>query len=351
MAEKAKRLLISFQFVPEDADNQAFAQDPTFPKYRFLRGIRTYFASLGVDVCTIDMWHKVPFDFALFMDVSWRSALSDPFRGHVPRSKRALALIEPPNINPAPYYLRSLRELFPIIFTWSEPLLTRYAYTRIAPMMGVDLNDYLNPHGPTVPFHARRFLVAINSNRWAYHPHSQYNFRKRCFTFFEKNIGDEFDLYGYGWNQPSIFYERWTGYPVFQCYRGVIQGEYDSKIPVFNRYRFSLCVENTVTDPGYVSEKLIDMFCGRCVPVYYGWEGASSRVPKECFINLRDFPTLDDLLAFLRGIDAKRYGEYLDAIHAFLRSPDAKSFRDENLYRIFFNRLYEGRDPSAGLLD
>jgi hypothetical protein len=218
-------------------------------------------------------------------------------------------------------------------------------------MMGVDLQDYRQPPPSPVPFGKRRFLVAINSNRWAYHPHSQYRFRKRVFRFFEEQLGGEFELYGHGWNAPCVFYERWFGHPVFPSYRGVIAGDYDAKIPVLGQYRFVLCAENSARAPGYVSEKLVDAFCARCVPIYNGWTGYRQRVPPECLIDMRDFPRLEDLLAFLRGIDAEKHRTYLDAIESFLHSRAAGSFRDENLHRILHGRFYEGRPPSAGLLD
>jgi hypothetical protein len=346
-----QRLLISFQYVPKDSADAAFAADPRLPKYRFLRGLRAYFQARGVEVHTIDMWDRVEYDHALFMDVSWRTLLGDAFHRHIPQSRRALVLIEPPNVNPAPYYLRPLRRLYANVFTWYEPLLRGTGYARIAPMMGVDLHDYRQRSSPASGFDNRRLLVAVNSNRWAYHPHSQYVFRKRVFRFLETHAADQFDLYGYGWNAPSVPYERLTGYPRFACYRGAIGGDYDSKIPVLGRYRFALCIENTARDPGYVSEKPIDTMCARCVPVYHGWEGVTTRIPPDCFVNMQDFRDLADLLAFLRSVDVTRHERYLSAIDAFLNSRAAESFRDENLYRILHGRLYGDRPASAGLLE
>ena len=337
-----KRLLLSFQFFPQDGNNAAFTRDLQQPRYRFVRELKDFFAARGVDVQTIDMVSKVDsYDFALFTDVSWRMALKDRNLWRVPREKRVLLLTEPSNINPAPYALPLMRKLFGTVFTWHETLLARFpSYVRVKALMGVDPRNYRTPSPQAPAFAQKRFLLGLNSNRWAYHPQSVYTFRKRIFRFFEEHTPGEFDLYGHGWNRPSIFYERWTGFPHFRNFRGAIPGDFDAKIPITEQYKYTLCIENNVVEPGYISEKSLDIMCARSVPIYYGWCGAKARLPEGTYINLRDFPDFDALLGFLRSIDEQRYQGYIDAINRYLASPEVEKLRDEQVYGIVYEKLF-----------
>ena len=76
-----------------------------------------------------------------------------------------------------------------------------------------------------------------------------------------------------------------------------------------------------------------------CVPIYWGANNVTSYIPKECFIDRRDFKSMEALHDFLNGIDALKYQSYQDAIASFLQSPqmqlfDADSYVDTIVRKI-----------------
>jgi hypothetical protein len=336
---------INYFFGPDDLNNRIFAPGRRDDKARFMRAFHAEVRRHGDDVVTLDtvdgrdpLVRRV-----LYFDYSWRLALHDPYLARVPRAKRALAIIEPANINPSLYYTSVLRNRFQTVFTWDLNLLRRNPdYVAIHVPAGASLLRYRdNPFGAQ-PFADKRLLVAVNANRWSYMPRSTYGLRIRLFRHFESRLPGQFDLYGRGWNAPAVRHQKWFGHANFGCYRGPLATGED-KLRTMSGYRFALCVENNLTQPGYTSEKMLDCFCARCVPVYYGWRGAGDCIPREAWIDLRAFPNWGALAAFLQNMDAAQHQRYLDAAEAFLRSERATALSTEHLLRVLANRLCSGR--------
>jgi len=106
-----------------------------------------------------------------------------------------------------------------------------------------------------------------------------------------------------------------------------------------SRYRFALCIENNATQPGYISEKIIDCFCARCVPVYYGWKGASTRIPRETFIDLRTVGGPAALARRLLTVSAAEHAAYVRAIDDFMASDTIAGFTTERVFTTIADRL------------
>jgi hypothetical protein len=52
-------------------------------------------------------------------------------------------------------------------------------------------------------------------------------------------------------------------------------------------------------------------------------------VPKNTFIDKRDFPNYADLYKYIKGMSQKEYENYLGAIDIFLRSPAVHPYSSE----------------------
>jgi glycosyltransferase involved in cell wall biosynthesis len=75
-----------------------------------------------------------------------------------------------------------------------------------------------------------------------------------------------------------------------------------ASIQILEKYTFALIVENTNAD-GYVSEKLYDAFIAGTIPLYYGNNNATTTgIPKDMYIDLREYPTSSDLETWLGGL-------------------------------------------------
>jgi len=307
-----------------------------------MRAFRFFMAKRGVDVVTLDTvdFRDSNVKYVLYFDFNWRCVRSDPFWARVPREKLALILIEPPNINPSLYFVPWLRDRFATVFTWDLNLLSKNpSYTQINVPVGAEPANYLDNPFCDISFSDKRFLVAVSRNRWSYMPQSTYPIRKRAYRYFERACPSRFDLYGQGWNQPCGSFERWFGCPVFESWRGEIENSWDAKVRKLAEYRFALCFENNAAAPGYISEKMLDCLCARCVPVYYGSKGTENRIPRDAWIDLRDFRNFSDLHLFLDGIDEVAYAKYMRAVELFMASDQLAFFSTNHLFGVIADRL------------
>lgn len=274
-----------------------------------------------VHTCDCIDWSSPQATSAIYFDYSWRYAAKDPFLARIPYEKRSLALIEPANINPSLYFIPFYRNRFKTIFTWDERLLRRSkSFIPINVPVGAEPSKYRdNPL--QIDFSQKKFLIAVSRNCKSYMPQSTYRTRAKAYKFFADHLSDEFDLFGYGWSADTV-----------SSYRGPIAGEWDDKVSAMANYKFAVCFENNASQPGYISEKILDCLCARCVPIYYGSLGIEKRIPKDCYIDFRDFNSFTKVLEFIKGLSAKDYSKYLSAIDRFMHSDALDFFSTDHLY-------------------
>lgn len=86
----------------------------------------------------------------------------------------------------------------------------------------------------------------------------------------------EVDVYGRGWAR------------TLPNYKGSLN-PFDRKFRIASQYRFAVALENCVGRT-YLSEKILDALLTLSVPVYLGAPDITDHVPKECFIDVRDYP-------------------------------------------------------------
>jgi len=335
---------INYYFEPQDREDAVFA-----PARRdalgagFVQSFKAWIeARYDVEVHTWDCVDAASPEVkaVLYFDYSWRYAKRDPFLAKIPFKKRALMMIEPANVNPSLYYLRRYRDRFSTIFTWDQRLLAAHPhYKPVNVPVGAEPAAYRENRFGDIPFVEKRLLIAVSRNRWSYMPQSTYRIRKAAYSYFDAHRPEDFDLYGPGWNEPAMPWDKWLGYPRYFCYRGVLQGSWDEKVARMAHYRFALCFENNACQPGYVSEKITDCFCARCVPVYYGSKGVEKVIPPECMIDYRKFSSWSELEAYLVGMSPERHAAYLRAIEDFMHSSALDFFSTEHYFRTIAEGL------------
>lgn len=326
-------IAVNYYFEKADMGNAVFNPARTDGKALFMQAFRAYMAEKGADVVTLDMadFNDPAVKAVVYFDYNWRLVKTDPFLRRVPFAKRALILIEPANINPSMYFVPFLRDRFATVFTWDQSLLARHpAYAAINVPLGAEPSAYRANPFTGVPFAGKKLLAAVSRNRWSYMFQSTYPFRKRAYRYFGQRFPQSFDLFGPGWDRARRPFPAW---------RGEIPGGFDDKVKVLSRYRFSLCFENNVSEPGYVSEKITDCFCARCVPVYYGSLGVDRMIPRECWIDMRAFGSFEALAAFLESMPEARHAGYIHAIDAFMASDRLSFFSTRHLFDVVHSRL------------
>ncbi len=236
--------------------------------------------------------------------------------------KLVLFMFEPPCVFPRNYD-RALHASFPIIFTWDPTLVDGKRYHRIYLP-----NPTTFPAVEPVPFAARKLLVDISGYKFSGHPRELYTERRRLVRFFETEHPEAFDLYGEGWN-PSLRDYLWRRLrdpkmrrEMYPSYRGTVRHKWD----VYPHYRFGVCYENMIDQPGYVSIKIFDCMRAQCVPVYLGAPDIDDYVDPASFVDRRQFRSDAELARYLAGMGAREHADYLEAGARYLASDRFRPF-------------------------
>ena len=185
-----------------------------------------------------------------------------------------------------------------------------------------------------IDYENKKFLTLISSAKevknwkknlilkvfYGYSVSEIYQERIKAIDFFSDKNG--FDLFGHGWGKHN---SKELSMSVIQgCYRGVVE----NKNETLSKYRFVLCLENSIF-PGYVTEKIFDAMLAGCVPIYYGAPDINQYVDNATFIDFRHFKNYQELYDFLLKIDKYGYGQYLRNITKYLNSEKYKKFTQE----------------------
>lgn len=166
-----------------------------------------------------------------------------------------------------------------------------------------------------VDYRSKKLLTQVSSNIVLGSTNELYSLRKKLNIQSGIKLGIDYDFYGRDWDGKTC-----------SSYRGSVS----DKLATLSNYRFVYTIENCITDNGYVSEKILDAFAARTVPIYYGASNITQFIPKNCFIDYRDFNDLDELLDFIREMSFDEYYQYLTNIEKFFSIVD-NPFLVENM--------------------
>jgi hypothetical protein len=299
--------------------------------------------AMGHQVATIDTAPLESFDAVVFFDYPTR--LSSYFRRLVKRGDKPLYLFlfESPAIRPDNWN-RANHAPFKKVFTWHPVWADGRKYIRM------HMAHKLPPFAPYAPSQADKFCCLIASQKYSWAPEQLYTERLRAIRWFEKNHPDEFDLYGQRWDRfffkkrlslfnpvLALLYRKcpWLPRrPFFPSARGSVA----SKRDVMRQYKFSICYENA-SYPGWLTEKMLDAMFAGSVPVYLGDPEVAKLVPREAFIDKRDFPDYDALYRHLKGMSQADYEGHRRAIHSFVHGDLIKPLGAEALTEMIVREI------------
>ena len=239
-------------------------------------------------------------------------------------AKTAVFLFEPPATSPHQYQHRRW-EIVDKVFTWHDGLVDN---KKVHKFHWMQYN--LDPDNPFMcdqrPFAQKKLCTMISSNRHSNHPQALFNKRLEIIDFFDSLNTHEFDLYG-----------RSCAGNRRKNYRGAV----DNKYQCMKDYRFYICFENMDGPAGYITEKIFDCFFGGCIPIYIGAPNIEKYVPQDCFINMRNFNSYQELYNFIKNMPATKHEQYLTNIKNFLAGPQARPFSQEAMIETYLSCLKE----------
>jgi hypothetical protein len=286
--------------------------------------LKDKFHKKNIDINTYDLVDLKDVEQVLFFNYSG-SLMDNCSDLGVGKERRILFLYEPCVVYPRQYQ-KSVLSRFDKVFTWRDDLIDGKKFFKFYSHQAQQRIDKI------VPFQEKKHLVLVNAHKFSYIAHELYSLRRKAIRYFE-NARVNFDLYGYGWDEPRVFqretikkaFKSWRfkeyfrdakdGLNKFMSYRGVTQ----NKIQTLANYKYCICFENEYS-PGYISEKIFDAFFAGTVPVYLGASNIEQYIPPQCFIDMRKFNDFSELIFFLRNIDEKQYARYIEAGEAFIKS-------------------------------
>ncbi|MBR2761897.1 MAG: hypothetical protein IKD66_12110 [Solobacterium sp.] len=118
-------------------------------------------------------------------------------------------------------------------------------------------------------------------------------------------------------------------------YRNNIGGAVKDKIAFSSKYKFAIACENA-SYPGYITEKIVDAFASRAVPIYYGDPLAAMDFNPDAFINCGEYENFDAVLEAVKKIDADEE-LYLKMIN----EPPVKEYLNPDAFENFLVYIIE----------
>lgn len=327
--------------------------DPSMAKYGGsdilapFRALRDDFEGRGIPVHTADLLegesgaeHNVYVSFGMQDRAARLSGRTDV-------TASAYFAMECPIVEPSLYRgLTEMERLFRRIYTWAPA-------EKLEPFTGerIDSRRFFWPQArdevdPDLWCRRDRdFLVMINSNKLPrLYDRELYTERVRAVEHFHR-FG-EIDLYGPNWDKSprrlgktwmpgfvrmalqrlsDLRYRLWRP-PEYAAAAEAHRGFAESKPETLSRYDFALCFENMVLE-GWITEKLFDCLFVGTVPVYWGAPDIEEWVPRDCFVDMREFADYAELRSHLRGLTATELERYREAGKSYLESDRFDPFR------------------------
>jgi hypothetical protein len=144
--------------------------------------------------------------------------------------------------------------------------------------------------------------------------YSLYKYRNGILDEAAKRYGDKFDFYGRSGSGGAL------------NYRGRIDGSrYEfSKMDVVYNYNFIITLENSNFN-GYVT-KIDQPLVVRSIPIYFGSESVKEFVPKDLYIDISDFGSIEGTLDYVDSLSEDKIKKWIQNIDDFIKDPK-KTYR------------------------
>ncbi|OEC59561.1 glycosyltransferase family 10 domain-containing protein [Pseudomonas sp. ENNP23] len=290
----------------------------------FFYELKASFRKRGYDLATSDIHFPMDSDVVLYNEMPAALPKEEAY------AKSFLLLYESFLVRPDNWDVGKHKK-FNRIFTWNDRLVDhdRYFKFNFCHDFPVIIKRPISSD--------KKLCTLIAGNKKSSHELELYSKRREAIDWFERYHLCDFDFYGLGWDKFCFsgskllrvlnrfpFLGRLLA-PQLKSYKGITS----TKREVLERYRFSICYENARDIPGYITEKIFDSFFAGCVPVYWGANNVEEHIPRECFIDKRDFSGYPELYSYLKNMTDARHAEYLNSIEGFLSSSASDPFRSE----------------------
>src|SRR5271157_954544 len=115
------------------------------------------------------------------------------------RGRKILLLFETDAIRPDNWQM-SFHQQFDAILTWRDDLVDNAKYFKMYFPESIPSDVETTARGPK-----DRFCALIAGNKMVSHPLELYSERRRAIEWFERTHPEQFDLFGFGWDQRQFY--------------------------------------------------------------------------------------------------------------------------------------------------
>lgn len=306
--------------------------DPNLSPYTALKSI------MGNDAISYDLLpnkkNKDDYIILCFLTL-WVFSIVDYIRLFVqyPRNKKYFFIFEPKAVAFLNYNTL-FHSLFDRVYTWNDDLVDNKKYFKfIYPSSRYWIDTIKN-----IPFSEKKLLILVSGNKRSLLKDELYSERRKFIRYAESHKV-EFDLYGTNWDKPLWLFQKIFWFEPYSSYRGRLWYKLD-KLEKLSRYKFTICFENMQNAPWLITEKIFDSFKAKVVPVYRGAPNIADYIPKECFIDFRQFKgDYTAMVQYLKNMSEQEYATYLDNIELFLQTDKAHRWFDHARAQNFMSML------------
>jgi alpha(1,3/1,4) fucosyltransferase len=292
-------------------DIKEYESDLLIRKGGFHRLLRRLNLDFPIRASVAENVEKIVF-FNIWPKISKKYDLS-----RFPKDKLVLFMWEPKTVLEN-MYAENVQKCFSKIYTWDDSLVDNKTYFKFYyPVLSARIEEIPS-------FEEKKLCTLVASDLTSAYENELYSQRREAIRYFEREHEEGFEFYGRRWD-PSQY----------KSYKGPTE----DKIATIKNYRFSICYENTHGSKGYVTEKIFDCFAAGTVPIYWGASNVEEFIPLDCFIDRRDFSSMQQLHLFMKSMSKQTYEGYLDRIKGFLESDAAKKFTSTHLAESFYQAV------------
>lgn len=306
------------------AEFELFDSDRDFIHEPYVE-LRKYFYKNNSQIDIIDNFQINDCDYYLFFKLKWRLLFKLLLQKKLEQT--IYIQLEPPAVIDfhEAKKIKKISKFFGKVLTWNDEIIDKKKFFKFyIPMPN-------NKYKVKILFENKKLLCNISGNKFSKNPNELYSKRIEAIKFFEKKCLKDFDLYGIGWEKKE-----------FPSYKGKI----NNKIEVLKNYKFSICYENQNHIKGYVTEKIFDCFYAKTIPIYWGADNIENYVPRDCYIDKREFKTYEELYEYINNMSEEEYNRKIKNIEKYLKSESYSKFLgkefSETIYDVIINEKTEG---------
>lgn len=298
--------------------DKALNRDDGLSVWRYLK---KYCFEKNININTIDLWNEKD-DNCEDVFVSLNHKKNSVLKNNKFK-KRILFQFEPPVVMLDVYKnINHLSEIYDEIFLSCTLNNSKCGYF-----------NWPQPHNDVIPNYweniNRYFLTMINANKKPRSRHKElYSERIKAVEFFSGN--NDIDLYGFEWDKRPFFPYWFYKSALQKVYRGSVESKYQT----LSKYNFAICFENMIMS-GFVTEKIFDCFYAGTIPVYLGAPDIEKYVPKECFIDMRNFKDYGESRQFLKSLTKSEINAYKENAREYLESEQFEPYTKEHFAEMF----------------